>query len=139
MKSSADVLKALYGRRRWHLAPERRQRGVSVALRDYIEMSRPMAQTLVEALCALDLSGRIQFANLSLQRMLGCTEADLLGRSVYDFLNCAVSAMGAMGAADGAAAGAIRLHEALAMRESVDLGACELRGAGGAGFPARCA
>ncbi|HEY7974656.1 MAG TPA: GAF domain-containing protein, partial [Ktedonobacterales bacterium] len=25
------------------------------------------------------------------------------------------------------------------MRESVDLGACELRGAGGAGFPARCA
>lgn len=131
MKSSADALKSLYGRRRWRAALERGQRGAS--LRDYIAMLRPTAQALDEALCAVDLAGRIQFVNLSAQRMLGRPEADLLGKSIHDFLCCSATALG-----DSASPSAAGLHDALTRRLAGEWDACELRGAGGASVSVRC-
>lgn len=57
-------------------------------LRLYLEAWRPTAQALAEAVCVTDLDGCIQFANGSLQRMLGCEESDLLDEPVSAFARC---------------------------------------------------
>jgi PAS domain S-box-containing protein len=134
MKSSADALKSSYGRRRWRVALERRQRDGSLALSDYIEMLRPTAQTLIEALCAVDLAGRIHLVNPSAQRLLGCAEPDLLGRSIHEVLCCSAQEI-----RDGAARDASGLSDALALHANVELDACELRGASGVSIPVQCA
>ncbi|HET9110121.1 MAG TPA: GAF domain-containing protein, partial [Ktedonobacterales bacterium] len=91
MKPSAEVLKSLRGRKRWHAALERRRFATSLTLRDYIGALRPTAQTLTEAVCVLDTSGRILYANSMFQRMVGRAESALLGQRVCDFGHCAAS------------------------------------------------
>ena len=86
MRSSAVVLKTLYGRRRWHAARERAQRGAEQVLRAYIEMLRPTAETLAEALCAVDLAGCVHYANPAALRLLGRDASDTLGASIHDLL-----------------------------------------------------
>jgi PAS domain S-box-containing protein len=85
------MLKTHYRRKRSHLTQER-ARSLAVALRDYIEMLRPTAQALDEALCLLDLSGCVQYANLSALQLLGRGEADALGVSLHAFIRCAPDA-----------------------------------------------
>jgi len=116
------------------VALERRQRDGSLALRDYLEMLRPTAQTLTEALCAVDLAGRIQLVNPSAQRLLGCAEPDLLGRSIDEVLCCSTQVI-----RDGAARGVTGLGDALALHANVELDPCELRAVSGASIPVRCA
>lgn len=91
MKSSAVLLKTLYRRNRSHPTRER-ARSFAAALRDYIEMLRPTAQALNEALCLLDLSGYVQYANPSALRLLGRGDADALGVSLHAFIRCAPDA-----------------------------------------------
>ena len=91
MKSSAEVLKSLRGRKRWHAALERRHFATSLTLHDYIAALRPTAQTLTEAVGLLDVSGRILYANSTFQRMVGRTESALLGQRVCDFGHCTTS------------------------------------------------
>lgn len=88
MKSSSDVLKLLHGRRRRRAAQVRPPRDAAHELREYIEMQRPTAQILGEGLCVVDTSGYIQFTNPSLQRLLGCAEADLFHAPAHNFLRC---------------------------------------------------
>jgi PAS domain S-box-containing protein len=88
MRSSAAVLKTLYRRKRWHPTQERKRSGAP-ALCDYIEMLRPTAQTLDEALCLLDLAGYVQYANPSALRLLGRGESDAVGVSLYALIRCA--------------------------------------------------
>ncbi|MFI5275815.1 MAG: ATP-binding protein [Ktedonobacterales bacterium] len=88
MKSSAAVLKTRYRRNRSQ-ATQERTRGSGPALCDYIEMLRPTAQTLDEALCLLDLAGYVQYANPSALRLLGRAEADAVGASLHTLIRCA--------------------------------------------------
>ncbi len=105
-----------------------------MALRDYLEMLRPTAQALAEALCAVDLAGRIRLVNPSAQRLLGCAEPDLLGKSIHEVLCCSTQVM-----RDGAARDVSGLGDALALHANVELDACELRAASGVSIPVRCA
>ena len=88
MKSSAEVLKSLHGRTRWHAALERRHPARSLTLRDYVAALRPTAEALAEAVCALDTSGAILYANPAFQRMVGRAEPALLDQRVCDFGHC---------------------------------------------------
>lgn len=88
MRSSAAVLKTIYRRKRSQPTQERKRSG-ALALRDYIEMLRPTAQTLDEALCLLDLAGYVQYANPSALRLLGRAEPDTVGVSLHALIRCA--------------------------------------------------
>ena len=120
-------------------------------LRDYIDMLRPAAQILGEGLCVVDISGRIQFANLCLQRLLGRSEPDLLNTAARDYLRCCAldgrradaesagdttDAWNARDGHEGWRAGgaegewaprASGLRESLTSADPVELGSCEIR------------
>ena len=133
MKSSSDVLKSMNGRKRWRRALERRQRGVPLTLRAYIEMLQPTAQALDEAMCALDLAGHVQFANLRMQRMLGSAESDLVGKSVDDFLDCAFTQP-----QDAVVSAIAGLREAVAQHVNAEFSACRWRLPNGSSASLRC-
>lgn len=137
MKVSAEVMKTLRGRRHWreaHAALAQRERQVSLALADYIEMMRPTAQALTEAVCALDLAGRIQFANPLFQRMLARSEEELQGERICDFGFCASTL-----AQDGVITTSAGLRAALEQRATQEFGACEWIRPDGAHIRSRCA
>lgn len=134
MKSSSDVMRTLRGRRRWHATSECRQRSAPLTLRDYIEVMRATMWNIAEAVCALDLSGHIQFANPQIQRMLALPESALIGRSLED-IGRSMSAPGRDANAQQAFA---ELREAFRRRTGQDNGESEYRWADDSLAQGRC-
>lgn len=116
-------------------ARERRQRAASMTLRDYIAALRPTAQALSEAVCAIDLSGCIQFANTRFQNMLARTEPELLGKYIWDFGQCV-----SVHTPNQPMAGALNqaLLDALIQRASQEYSVCEWRRPDGSPTPCLC-
>ena len=69
---------------RWHaalLANDRELRGSEKRLRD-------ITSALSEGVYALDVEGRLVFMNPEAERLVGWTEAELLGRQIHDRIHC---------------------------------------------------
>lgn len=123
MKSSAEALKTLRGRRRWRGAVERKQSGDPLDLRDYIEVMRTTMQDVDEAVCALDSYGYIQFANTRFQSLLARSEPALIGRSIVEFGSCSLAPCQDANPRQAAMA----FQTALRRLVGRDTGACEWR------------
>nr|MBF6590862.1 PAS domain S-box protein [Ktedonobacterales bacterium] len=68
------------------LAPERvanEQRQTLKQLRRQLDFTRAITNSLGEGVYALDIAGRVTFLNPAAERMLGWTEAELLGKEMH--------------------------------------------------------
>ncbi|HZC07307.1 MAG TPA: GAF domain-containing protein [Ktedonobacterales bacterium] len=142
------------------MALTRAQQDASLELRDYVEMLRPTASLLDEAICVVDLASCIQFANPGFERLLGRAESELLKMSAHEYLRCGVlngrvvtpdpandpsntGDTGDTGDTDDGrdrpgrfAMGALGLREALRSSGAAELSMCELKRSDGATMPA---
>ncbi len=137
------VMYAIHGRRRWRQSLSHRQKATtpeSLTLREYLATLRPTAQTLSEAICALDLAGRIQFANRQFALALARSESELLGVNVVDLIQCALGSISISTPATATSATSARLDlpAALAQRVPVEFEECAWRQPSGAVFWRRC-
>jgi PAS domain S-box-containing protein len=124
MMSSSDALKAL--RRRKRSAATNLPATQPPTLDDYLALWGPTAQSLTEAVCVVDRSGRIRLSNMGFQLLLGYSADALLNKDVLDFVECNKGALGAP------------FDEAFYQRGSLDFGACDWRRADGGVLSAPC-
>src|SRR5207244_4362838 len=68
-------------------AEERQRRQAEAAVRRSEERFRALVEHSSDALILLDGDGRVTYVSASSQRHLGWTAADMLGRSIFDFLH----------------------------------------------------
>jgi PAS domain S-box-containing protein len=68
-------------------AEERQRRQAEAAVRRSEERFRALVEHSSDALILLDSQGRVTYVSASSQRHLGWTAADMLGRSIFDFLH----------------------------------------------------
>jgi PAS domain S-box-containing protein len=68
-------------------AEERQRRQAEAAVRRSEERFRALVEHSSDALILLDIEGRVTYVTASSQRHLGWTAADMLGRSIFDFLH----------------------------------------------------
>jgi len=68
-------------------AEERQRRQAEAAVRRSEERFRALVEHSSDALILLDGAGRVTYVSASSQRHLGWTAADMLGRSIFDFLH----------------------------------------------------
>ena len=63
------------------------RRRAEVQLQESEERFRRIVETALEGICVLDPQGRTAFANARIAEMLGISVAEMLGRSVFDFVD----------------------------------------------------
>jgi PAS domain S-box-containing protein len=68
-------------------AEERQRRQAEAAVRRNEERFRALVEHSSDALILLDVEGRVTYVSASSQRHLGWTAADMVGRSIFDFLH----------------------------------------------------
>src|SRR4030095_11283128 len=68
-------------------AQEKQRRHAETALRASEERFRALVENSSDALLLIDPEGRVQYVTPSSQRYLGYAAADMIGRSIFDFLS----------------------------------------------------
>jgi PAS domain S-box-containing protein len=61
----------------------RQRRRAEEAFQRQLQFTRALSGSLGEGVCAVDLEGRLTFANPAAQRLLGWSEAELIGRDLH--------------------------------------------------------
>jgi PAS domain S-box-containing protein len=65
----------------------RRRRRAEEALQRQLLFTRALSDSIGEGVCAIDRHGRLTFANPAAQRMLGWSEAELIGRELHEWVH----------------------------------------------------